>query len=195
MRFSELPIRLRAYILAHVLVLAPAALLWQPVGPAHLNELCLLLLFTLVFSTWKVELTVFQGRMTLAFAVVRLAQLLQGLPAALLCAAAGAAAGTLLRPGARWWKLQVLRPPLYRFGFNLGNCLLSCLLASLTYTWVHSRAPSTAWASVPGLIAFTAVYFAVNTLGVSLAIAFQQQLSWLTRSEERRVGKEGSDGC
>src|SRR6266568_9108009 len=78
MRFSELPVRLRAYILAHALVLAPvvAALLWQPLGRAHLTDLCLLLLFTIVFSTWKVELTVFQGRMTLAFAVVSLAQLL-----------------------------------------------------------------------------------------------------------------------
>src|SRR5260370_23908909 len=49
---------------------------------------------------------------------------------------------------------------------------------------VARQAPASGMAPVFSLIAFTAGYFAVNTLGVSLAIAFQQRLSWFTVWQE-----------
>src|SRR5260370_37990373 len=49
---------------------------------------------------------------------------------------------------------------------------------------VARQAPASGMAPVFSLIAFTAAYFAVNTLGVSLAIAFQQSLSWFTVWQE-----------
>src|SRR5213594_991498 len=83
MRFHQLPHRLRYYILAHPLVLIP--LIWGMLARVHPDNWRLvgaLLLFTIIFSTWKVELTIFQARMTPTFAVACLALLLQGLPAA-----------------------------------------------------------------------------------------------------------------
>jgi diguanylate cyclase (GGDEF)-like protein/putative nucleotidyltransferase with HDIG domain len=138
-----------------------------------------LLLFTVIFSTWKVELTVFQGKMTPTFGIVCLALLLQGLAAAILCAATGALIGSIVRPNRTRWGIRVFWPPFYRVGFNLANCMLACLAASLVFDTVVHFAPSPSLSGVLGLTAFTATYFAVNTLGVSLAISFQQDLPWL----------------
>src|SRR5207302_1967644 len=119
MSFQQLPLRLRLYILAHPvgLITLIYAVLHRP-SSVHWGLVCALLLFTMVFSTWKVELTVFQARMTLNFAVVCLALLLQGLPVALLCAFLGAVVGTLVRPVERSWRVRFLRAPLYRVTFN-----------------------------------------------------------------------------
>src|SRR5947209_15441206 len=99
MRFCELPYRLRLYILAHPLILA---VLCQEImlraRPVDVPLVAALLIFTVVFSTWKIELTILQARMTLTFAVVCLGLLLQGLPTATLCAAVGALVGTVARP-------------------------------------------------------------------------------------------------
>jgi diguanylate cyclase (GGDEF)-like protein/putative nucleotidyltransferase with HDIG domain len=193
MRFRELPIRLRAYVLGHALILVPLIAVlyrWRGEHP-HPLDVGLLLLATLIFSTWKVELTVFQGRMTLAFAVICLAQLQEHLPVAILCAGAGALTGTLLRPAERRGRLQVLRPPVYRLGFNVGNCVLACLLASLAFLLaslafhrLEPHARSSASKEIVSLLVFTAVYFAVNTVGVSIAIALQQKLPWATVWEQ-----------
>src|SRR5262245_59405481 len=103
MRFHQLPYRLRLYILAHPLVLIPLVygMLARPHPGPHMDHWRLvgaLLFFTVIFSTWKVELTIFQARMTPTFALACLALLLLGLPAATLCAAVGALVGTLVRP-------------------------------------------------------------------------------------------------
>src|ERR687893_238337 len=99
MRFHELPLRLKLYILAHPVVLAPLmVLVVRMAAPKDWWLVALLLLFTVVFSTWKVELTIFQARMTPTFAVVCLALLLRGVQAAIVCAAVGAVVGILVRP-------------------------------------------------------------------------------------------------
>src|SRR5439155_20277205 len=59
-------------------------------------------------------------------------------------------------------------------------CILACLLANLAGGAVAHLAAGHTAAIVPSLITFTAAYFAINTLGISLAIAFQQGLPWLT---------------
>jgi putative nucleotidyltransferase with HDIG domain len=179
MRFHELPYRLRLYILGHLLVLAPLAATWSQ-RPSALDGglMLVLLLCTLIFSTWKIELTVFHAKMTLTFASICLALLLQGVHGALLCAFVGACVGTVVRPADGSWKVRLLRPRAYRVLFNLANCLLACLVGIVPYLLVMRQAPADGKAMLLGLTAFTAAYFVVNTVGVSLAIAFEQDLSW-----------------
>jgi diguanylate cyclase (GGDEF)-like protein/putative nucleotidyltransferase with HDIG domain len=182
MPFRELPWRLRVYIIAHPLVLAPlVALVLHGPHPKGGWWLALaLMLCTGVFSTWKVDLTVLQGRMTLTFAAVCLALLLQGLQSSACCAVIGAVVGTLVRPKKGSWKVELTRPPLYRLLFNLGNSLIACIVAGLAYQALVAGRPVGVSAVVFGLFAFTACYFLINTFGVSLAISFQQQLPWLS---------------
>jgi diguanylate cyclase (GGDEF)-like protein/putative nucleotidyltransferase with HDIG domain len=177
MPFRELPRYLRVYILAHLLVLVP---LMQALLRPERHDLYLLgglLLFAVIFSTWKVELTIFQAKMTPTFAVVCLALLLQGVQAAVLISAVGAIVGTLARPESGGWKISLLRPPVYRVLFNVANCVLACLLserAAMDVAHLAGRGGEV----VPSLFAFTAGYFVINTLGIALAIAFQQGLPW-----------------
>jgi diguanylate cyclase (GGDEF)-like protein/putative nucleotidyltransferase with HDIG domain len=179
MRFHELPSRLRVYLLAHPLLLLPLLeRVWRHSPPHQPWLVAALLLFAVLFSTWKVELTVLQGRMTLAFAVVCLTLLLQGSQAAILAAAVGALVGSSTRPSQTRWKIQFIRQPLYRLGFNLANCLLAAGTATLAFQAVVQQPSPLSLAPMVGLIVFTALYFAINTLGVSLAIAYQQELGW-----------------
>src|SRR5262249_2434187 len=155
------PLRLRVYILCHLLALAPLLITvfqcrqidqWWLVGA--------LLLFTVIFSTWKVELTIFQGKMTPTFGIVCLALLLQGLEAALLCAAPGAFIGSVGRPARARWGIRLFWPPFYRIGCNLANCVVACFAAALVFDTVVRCAPGPSLSVVLGLTAFTATYFA-----------------------------------
>lgn len=179
MKYSELPLKLQAYIAVNILSLGVviAMLAFQP-GPQNPGMFALLLLLAAVFSTWKVELTVLQAKMTLAFAIACLAVLLQGTTAAVACALLGAFCGSYLRPGEKSWQLRVVRLPLYRVLFNLGNCALSCMGSVLVYAWVLQASPNGDLERLLALAAFTTTYFLLNTLGVSLAIAISQKASW-----------------
>jgi len=183
MRFRQLPFALQAYISAQVVLLAllvgGLAEYTQPITNWWLTAA--LLFFTVVFSTWKVELTVFEGRMTLSFAVVCLALLQGEVSSAVMCAVLGAYVGSVASPAKTGWKVGMLRPPLYRIVFNLANCGLSCGVSVLLYQGVANLAPGAdrSMATVLGVTAFTGMYFLLNTLGVSLAIALQQRVGWL----------------
>jgi diguanylate cyclase (GGDEF)-like protein/putative nucleotidyltransferase with HDIG domain len=184
MGFNELPRPLKLYIVAQPLALMPlvyVALQWPP--PQEWGLVVALLLFTIVFATWKVELTVFQAKMTLCFAVVCLALRMDSLQSAILCAVVGATVGTLVRPTTGLRRLEFVRPPLYRIGFNLGNCMLACIGGAIAFDLVTHLAigiETDDARQALGLTAFTLCYFGVNTLGVSLAVALQQKLHWLT---------------
>src|SRR5262249_15632211 len=97
-----------------------------------------------------------------------------------LISAVGALVGTVARPADGGWKIIVVRPPLYRVFYNVANCILACLLANLAGCAVAHLSAGHAAAIVSILITFTAAYLAINALGISLAIAFQQGLPWLT---------------
>jgi putative nucleotidyltransferase with HDIG domain len=116
--------------------------------------------------------------MTPNFAAVCLALLLQGMPAALLCASLGALVGIFVGPAAGSWRLKLLRPPWYRVVFNLANCTIACVVGSVAFEQIVHWIPRGRVAVVLGLLAFTTCHFLVNTLGVSLAIGFQQRLHW-----------------
>jgi diguanylate cyclase (GGDEF)-like protein/putative nucleotidyltransferase with HDIG domain len=179
MRFRDLPPRLRLFILLHAAALVP---LFGPVylqpPPENRPLVGALLLFTVVFSVWKVELTVLQGRMTPTFAVVCLSLLLPdaGLHAAVLNAAVGAAVSTFVRARNGTWQVELLRPAFFRLFFNVSNCWIACAASALTFDAVRSAAPRQDLGMILGLIAFSASYFLLNTWGVSIAIAFQQDL-------------------
>ena len=107
MRFHDLPKRLRIYILAHVLVFVPLVLmLAQGRDSVDAGTLLVLLLSTVIFSTWKVELTVFHAKMTLTFASICMALLLQGVHGALFCAAVGACVGSMVLPAGAKWRIR-----------------------------------------------------------------------------------------
>ncbi len=181
MRFSDLPPRLKLFIAGHLCVIP---LVFHALASAHLRPdwwlVALLLLSTLVFSMWKVELTILQGRMTPTFAVVCLALLLQGLPAALLCAAFGALVGSFVRSERGGWTITLLRPQAYRVWFNVANCVLACVTAATVFALVAGFLHHTALGNVLGLLAFTSVYFVINTAGVATALALREQESWVS---------------
>jgi len=179
MRFGSLSLELRIYILAHLPAVAPV--LWAvgssapPDSPALVG---LLLLFTCLFSTWKVELPILQGRITPTVAVVCLALLLQGAGAALLCTMVGTLVGSYLRPTKGGWRIQLLRPPVHQVFFNVANGILTCGLASLVYRGVAGQPWPDGWGLVLGLLLFTICYFLINTGGVAMALALRQGRSW-----------------
>jgi len=180
MQFKTLPRRLQVYILLKVLAIIPLMLfvLHQP-QPNNPWVVAALVVFTVLFSTWKVELTVWTAKMTLTFAVVCLALLLEGVQVAMGCAILGAILSTYLKPHKNGLRVEVCVCPLHRAVFNIANCALSCGLSAGIFTLVYSAAPKGDIASIMALTAFTTAYFLFNTLGVSLAVAFQQNLSWL----------------
>jgi diguanylate cyclase (GGDEF)-like protein/putative nucleotidyltransferase with HDIG domain len=184
MPFRELPVSLRLFILGHVLVLAPVFYAVQTLQPWPSNWLLLsaLLVFTIVFSVWKVELTVLQGRMTPTFAVVCLSLLLPdaGAKAALVCAVVGAAVSTFVRAKSGSWRVEILRPRIYRIFFNVANCGIACAVSGLIFDAVVRHGPRGDAGLIMGVIVFTMAYFLLNTLGVSIAISFQQNLSCLS---------------
>src|SRR5437762_5077354 len=174
--FNTLPRSLRAYILAHLILAVPcvALLAWQPV-PNNWRLVAALLLFTVLFSTWKLELTIFQARMTPVFATVCMAMLLQGLTAAVLCSAVGAILTAFIRPK-DGWKIKFLRPRGYHLGFNLANTTVAALLAGFAFNLAMTVSPKVGIEGLFAVAAFATVYFLVNTWGVAIAVALQQQL-------------------
>jgi hypothetical protein len=180
MPFQELPTRLRLYILAHLVLVPPVlfVVLRLP-QPSDAWLVGALVLFTLLFSTWKLELTVCEGRMTPVYATVCLAMLLQGAQAALLCSAVGALVTTFIRPPKASWKVEFLRPRLYYVWFNLANTTLAAAAAALAFAAVYPHAPHKGMDALLALTAFTSVYFLINTFGVALAVSLQQSLPFL----------------
>src|SRR2546422_11573094 len=123
MPFRDLPIRLRLYILAHAAALAP--LVWVFLRPDPVSHSVgtwgltgLFMVCAVVFAVWQVELTILNGRMTLAFAVVCLALLQQGVPQALALAVLAGFISSIARPDKKSWKVQFVFPSWYRTFFN-----------------------------------------------------------------------------
>ena len=178
MAFSKLPKALRAYILAHFVALGPVLwLVLQRPQPESWAVGYALLLATAVAGSWKLELTIFQGRMSVVFAVACLALLLEGGTAAVACAALGAFVTTVVRAPQGKWRLSLQRQPLHRLLFNPVHCALVCGLATLAFYQVLPLAPA-GWAGrMCGLIVFTSIYFFANSYGIAYAVGLQQGLA------------------
>src|SRR5207237_8418433 len=74
---------------------------------------------------------------------------------------------------------EILRPRWYYAWFNASTGALSSAAAANVFQRASQFAPVGAARELFGVTAFATVYFLVNTLGVSLAAAFQQHLRWL----------------
>lgn len=164
------------FIGLQVAALVPA--LWaalQRPGALEPRLLGLLLLAAAVTGTWRVSVTVLRGKQSLVFAVACLASLLQGAAAAILCAAVGALVTHLARPVPnQWWKLRYHPEPFHRRLFNVAHCSLVAALAAVVQDLIRGGLGPGPAAEISGLAAFASVYFLLNTLGVSTAIALDQ---------------------
>jgi len=177
MPFRDLPAKLRLYIVLHapVLALALFEVLREP-RVQNLQVLGLVLCATLFFSVFKVELAVFHGRITPTFAVECLALLMLGGPAAVLCAAMGAAFGTFVRPVSDIRQLKLVKPPPYVVFFNVANTTIACAVGALAHRAVVTSMAASGLTEVVSLASFTTAYFGINSLGVARAIAWQKKL-------------------
>lgn len=185
-RFSDLPSGLRIFIGAHFFVLpwlAWAVLSHRP-SPDQWWMDPLLILVSLVFSIWRVELPVFQGQMTVAFAAVCLTLLLRGEGVAIVAAALGGCSVVLCTYDRQQRRLTLRQPIWYRFLFNFASCGFSCGFAAemrdfLAYAVAPHFHLSHQSADLLGLCGFTLAYFLINTLSVSLAVSLHERLKWL----------------
>lgn len=182
MTFKSLPTPLRAYIF--LITLAGGAALGiagRTISTVNLPLLAFLLVSSVVFSTWRVQLTIRGSVMTLTSAVVCLAMLLPGGGpfVAVACAGLGAVVGTLARlsPG-HWIPSWEWRVPWYKTSFNTAVCVAAAGMAASCYsgaTWLVGTVNGFGSASVPalvaGIMAFQTVYFVLNTVGVSVALS------------------------
>jgi diguanylate cyclase (GGDEF)-like protein/putative nucleotidyltransferase with HDIG domain len=174
--FRDLPGPLRLYIAAHLplLVLAgslasrpPHPATWSPVS---VSVLCVVTAF---FSIWNVRLTVFDSKMSLASAAVFLTLILNGVDAAFYSAAIGGIVSTYAIPGERFWQIGFRRREFYRLLFNAANGATSGATGGLVYFAMMHLSLEPASRLVLAVTTGTAVYFLVNTIGISIAIALQ----------------------
>jgi signal transduction histidine kinase/ActR/RegA family two-component response regulator len=175
MHFRKLSRRLQAYILFHPLALVPAfwALARLP-GPRDRPVVAALLAAAIAAGAWRFELTVARGKQSLVFAVVCLALVLQGVQAAVLCAAAGALITHLIRPQGAWWRIGYIAQPFHRRLFNVTHCALVCAAAGLAWSGLRQLPVAGPWWDLASVVAFASLYFLLNTFGVSTAIALEQ---------------------
>ena len=181
MRYRDLSTPLRLYLAINVCLMIPAvasAVLF-PGRVLDPGIMAVLLIASAVFSTWKVELTVLQGKMTLTFAVSCLAVLLQGQAGAVYCAILGALVGSYFRPDDKLWRIKRVSLPIHRSLFNVGNCAISAAASAGFYSAIRQVGATHQFTDVLALTAFTSSYFLINTLGVSYAIALQRSERWL----------------
>ena len=178
MNQRQLPLSLRLYIALHVAALAPA--LWaagRAPAPDSAWLVAVLLTAAIVAGTWKISLTVLGGKQSLVFAVVCLALLLQGLLAAVLCAAVGALVTHLVRPDETGRRLQLTSDPNYRRVFNVAHCALACAVSGLVPIAAAGMLPAGWVGDLCSLGLFAITYFLLNTFGVASAIAMHQGLA------------------
>lgn len=179
MTYRELPPRLQAYIaFVCVLGLASLALVARFAPPDSPVIFGALVVTAVVFSTWGVQLSVRDTKMTLTSAAVVLAMLLEGAWAAVTCAAVGAVLGTVVQSGHRLvprieWK------PGHRFQlpFNVANCVVASVLGACAYEAISGgQTPATLDVRLAGAaLGFQLVHFLANTLGLSIVVALTKR--------------------
>ncbi|MDQ2730668.1 MAG: diguanylate cyclase [Armatimonadota bacterium] len=187
MRFNELPLLARMYIIASALVsagLLGAALVIEPIHPD--KTFYYLLVAMVLSSVSKVDLTVKNGRMNLSNAVIFLAIMLcKSVATPMLIAGLSAVIGTVFvrarRPdGTRarltWYKMILSASNLILSGFTAA-CLWQLLdvVSKGALNSPDSGAVSPLF--LAALMLVTGSYFLINTLGISLAVGLAQRLN------------------
>lgn len=178
MRYSQLPARLRVYILVSASAAALASA-WVIHGHAVRDwRLFLgLLVLAALAGGLKVELTVRWARMSLGSAVTFFALLSLGIPEAVAVNAMSALASMFVKriDGATRFGFGGI--PVYRMVFNLANHALCAVAAGCAFQSVGgvSCGPHAHQVVMPILIG-AATYYLVNTFGTAAAVAWSQSL-------------------
>jgi len=148
---------------------------WQMPEPASWTLLGWLMLSVAVAGIYKVDANVRSARITMAFTVTYLSFLLLGTSAAILVGLVGTISSFVVQVegGRRRWSPRRLltHQPLY----NSANCLLSVAVMGLTYRALGGEFGElrVLEMAVPIIVSALAFY-AVNTLGVTLAIGWSK---------------------
>ncbi len=194
MKLRDLPPALQRYIVATLLGLIPVGMVLVrqqiPGGQDDFTLFVSLIVFTALFSTWKVELTIPQGKMTLTFAIVCLALLRLGVLPAVILAVLGIFLSTYVRPGQKFWELTRVKVPIHRALFNIANVAIACTVSGMVFFAVRGfRAQGTAnpATEIAALTAFAILYFLINSIGVSVAISLHRGDKWLPVWKENFV--------
>lgn len=178
--------RLAALFILQALVLV-AFLKWlalYPPEPERWNLFIILVAAALTLGTLKVKLKGFQTQITPTFALECVALLSCGPAACTVVACAGALTGSLFSPRKQGLGVRWNPPPWDRSLFNLINVATAATVAGFAYVRVtgapvlDSAIPLIIQAS--GLIGFTLVEFAANSIPISMAISIQRGASWWT---------------
>src|SRR5260370_20357846 len=182
MRYSQLPPRLRTYIMASAVsaALATGVSTWG--HPVRDWELFLgLLALAGLAGAMKVELPVRWGRMSLGSAVTFFALFSLGIPEAIAVNAVSAIASSCFKRLEGITKFDLTGIPPYRILFNLANHTLCAAAAGWAFEgscWsMHGAggSPDISHRVGPVVVA-GATYYLVNTMGTAAAVAWSQGL-------------------
>ncbi|HTE17397.1 MAG TPA: HD domain-containing phosphohydrolase, partial [Armatimonadota bacterium] len=176
MKLSNLPVLLKGYILLVAMAgsVAGAATLALPL-PQQPGLVAVLVAATVLFSTWKVRLTIGQSEMTLTSAVVCLAMLLEGPSASALCAGVGGFIGSVTgRMPGKW--IPILKSAeFHRVLFNVCNCVFSAVVGAFCYYWLVGWPAAghevSFGALAVGALVFQSLQFILNTFGLSVVLS------------------------
>jgi diguanylate cyclase (GGDEF)-like protein/putative nucleotidyltransferase with HDIG domain len=178
MSYSQLPPRLRAYILVSALLAALTGGLALRGHYFHDTGLFVgLLVLAALAGALKVELAVQWGRMSLGSAVTFFALLRLGIPEAIAVNAISALASACFRRIDGKTRFNVVGVPLYRIIFNLSNHALCAAAAGWAFRVIGGASGARlSQLDVAAIAGSAAAYYLVNTWGTAAAIAWSQGL-------------------
>jgi putative nucleotidyltransferase with HDIG domain len=176
MRFSQLPVRLKTFIILQAIAAtAIVATHIRPITADQQSLLALTLVLAAVAGTMKVDVNIRLGWISLGFAVTYFALLALGPTAAMLTTTMGVLTGVVYNPKKDKTRLDLSRALSHKALFNLCNGLLSAAVMSWVYLWMGGLYGSfdIKTMALP-VLASVFAYYVVNTLGVSIAIGWSQ---------------------
>lgn len=175
MRFSQLPSKLKAFIILQAIAaLAIVATHVRPITPDQQSLLVLTVVLAAIAGTMKVDVNIRLGWISLGFAVTYFALLALGPTAAMLTTAMGVLTGVVYNPKAKQ-RIDLTKTFSHKALFNLCNGLLSAAVMSWCYQWMGGNFGSfdIKTMALP-VLASVFAYYVVNTIGVSIAIGWSQ---------------------
>jgi hypothetical protein len=92
----------------------------------------------------------------------------------MFCSVVGAISGSYFKPDGPF-KLKMLRPPLHRPVLYTANAALASGVGGAAYAFIQANVSGGEAALILSTLAYTAVYFAVNTAGIAVTIGLAQQ--------------------
>jgi putative nucleotidyltransferase with HDIG domain/diguanylate cyclase (GGDEF)-like protein len=179
MSFKKLPLRLKLLISAQtVLGVIALALAWRQPAHANWGVLAFLTLFGIIGGACKVDLTVTFGRLSLGFTVTYFALILFGTSEALIVGLAGTIASQIFNLKRTKNRICFPKALSVQAIYNYGNGILATVAMGWVFYSLGGRPQhfDLATTTLP-ILASALTYYLVNTAGVSLAIAWAENIS------------------